>query len=60
MPYISEDFLSTMDDDIEVGSESHNMSTSVISTLSERIVSTDELVPSLKIEEEFPSSDYVQ
>ncbi|XP_045481334.1 transcriptional coactivator YAP1-A-like isoform X1 [Harmonia axyridis] len=60
MPHTPEDFLSTMDDSMEVGSESHTMDTPDISTLSENIDSTEDLVPSLQLGEEFPSLDDVQ
>ncbi|KAL3289909.1 hypothetical protein HHI36_023294 [Cryptolaemus montrouzieri] len=60
MPHTPEDFLSTMDDNMEVGSESHTMDTPDISTLSDNIDSTEDLVPSLQLGEEFPSLDDVQ
>lgn len=56
LPHTPEDFLSNMDDNMEVGSESHTMDTPDISSLSDNIDSTDDLVPSLQLgEEEFPS-----
>lgn len=56
MPHTPEDFLSNMDDNMEVGSESHTLDTPDISSLSDNIDSTDDLVPSLQLgEEEFPS-----
>lgn len=56
MPHTPEDFLSNMDDNMEVGSESHTMDTPDISSLSDNIDSTEDLVPSLQLGEgELPS-----
>ncbi|XP_072402339.1 transcriptional coactivator YAP1 isoform X1 [Diabrotica undecimpunctata] len=58
MPHTPEDFLANMDDNMDVGSESHTMDTPDISTLSDNIDSTDDLVPTLQLgEEEFPMLD---
>lgn len=59
MPQTPEDFLENIDDNMEVGSESHTMDTPDIS-LSENIDSTDDLVPSLHLGEEFPNIEDVQ
>ncbi|KAJ3639614.1 hypothetical protein Zmor_002964 [Zophobas morio] len=55
MPHTPEDFLANMDDNMEVGSESHTMDTPDISSLSDNIDCTDDLVPSLQLGEEFPT-----
>lgn len=60
MPHTPEDFLANMDDNMDVGSESHTMDTPDISTLSDNIDSTDDLVPTLQLGEEFPILDDVQ
>lgn len=54
MPATPEDFLAaTMDDNMEVSGEGHGMDTPDISALSDNIDSTDDLVPSLQLVEEF-------
>lgn len=55
MPHTPEDFLANMDDNMEVGSESHTLDTPDISSLSDNIDSTDDLVPTLQLGEEFQS-----
>lgn len=61
VPHTPEDFLANMDDNMEVGSESHTMDTPDISNLSDNIDSTDDLEPTLQLgEEEFPMLDDVQ
>jgi protein yorkie len=56
MPHTPEDFLANMDDNnMEVGSESHTMDTPDISSLSDNIDCTEDLVPSLQLGEEFPT-----
>ncbi|XP_056646782.1 transcriptional coactivator YAP1 isoform X2 [Diorhabda carinulata] len=61
MPHTPEDFLANMDDTMDVGSESHTMDTPDISTLSDNVDSTDDLVPTLQLgEEEFPMLDDMQ
>ncbi|KAF5300385.1 hypothetical protein FQR65_LT01006 [Abscondita terminalis] len=55
MPHTPEDFLSNMDDNMDVASESHTMDTPDISSLSDNIDSTDDLVPTLQLGEEFPN-----
>ncbi|XP_022901308.1 transcriptional coactivator YAP1-A isoform X2 [Onthophagus taurus] len=59
MPQTPEDFLENIDDNMEVSSDSHTMDTPDIS-LSENIDSTDDLVPSLHLGEEFPNIEDVQ
>lgn len=59
MPHTPEDYLASMDDNMEVGSESHTLDTPDISTLNENIDSTDDLVPSLQLDE-FPILEDVQ
>ncbi|CAG9855245.1 unnamed protein product [Phyllotreta striolata] len=55
MPHTPEDFLTNMDDNMDVGSGSHTMDTPDISTISDHIDSTDDLEPTLQLgEEEFP------
>ncbi|KAJ8985855.1 hypothetical protein NQ317_006227 [Molorchus minor] len=53
-------FLANMDDNMDVASESHTVDTPDISTLSDNIDSTDDLVPTLQLGEEFPILDDVQ
>lgn len=60
MPQTPEDFLENIDDNMEVGSGSHTMDTPDISSLSDNIDSTDDLVPSLHLGEEFPTIEDVQ
>nr|CAI5845449.1 unnamed protein product [Callosobruchus analis] len=60
MPHTPENFLANMDDNMDVGSESHTMDTPDISTLSDNIDSTDDLVPTLQLGEEFPILEDVQ
>lgn len=60
MPHTPEDFLANMDDNIDVTSETHTMDTSDLSTLSDNIDTTDDLVPTLQLVEEFPILDDVQ
>lgn len=56
MPHTPEDFLSGMDDTMEVGSESHTMDTPDITSLSDHnIDSTDDLVPTLQLGGDFPN-----
>ncbi|KAK4872130.1 hypothetical protein RN001_016254 [Aquatica leii] len=55
MPHTPEDFLSNMDDNMDVASESHTMDTPDISSLSDNIDSTDDIVPTLQLGEEFPN-----
>ncbi|KAG5884062.1 hypothetical protein JTB14_033879 [Gonioctena quinquepunctata] len=59
MPHTPEDFLN-MDDNMDVGRESHTMDTPDISSLSDNIDSTDDLVPTLQLGEGFPILDDVQ
>ncbi|KAG5897129.1 hypothetical protein JTB14_025082 [Gonioctena quinquepunctata] len=60
MPHTpAEDFL-YMDDNMDVGRESHTMDTPDISPLSDNIYSTDDLMPTLQLGEGFPISDDVQ
>lgn len=54
MPPTPEDFLANMDDNMEVASETPDIS------LSDNIDSTDDLVPTLALGEEFPILDDVQ
>lgn len=54
MPHTPDDFI-RMDDNMEVGSESHTMETPDLSSLSDNIDCTDDLVPSLQLGEEFPT-----
>lgn len=58
MPHTPEDFLANMDDSMEVSSDSHShiMETTDISSLSDQIDSTDDLVPTLQLGEEFASA----
>lgn len=60
VPHTPEDFLAKMDDSMEVGSENLTVDTSDISALSENLDSTDDLVPTLQLEEEFSILDDVQ
>lgn len=60
VPHTPEDFLTKMDDSMEVGSENLTVDTSDISALSENLDSTDDLVPTLQLEEEFSILDDVQ
>ncbi|XP_076261028.1 WW domain-containing transcription regulator protein 1-like isoform X2 [Rhynchophorus ferrugineus] len=50
MPHTPEDYLANMDDNMEVGSESHTMDTPDLSSIHDNIDSTDDLVPSLQLE----------
>ncbi|CAH0562137.1 unnamed protein product [Brassicogethes aeneus] len=60
LPHTPEDYLANMDDNMDVGSESHTMDTPDLSTLSDNIDSTDDLVPTLQLGEEFPILEDVQ
>lgn len=60
VPHTPEDFLTKMDDSMEVGSENLTVDTSDISALSENLDSTDDLMPTLQLEEEFSILDDVQ
>lgn len=60
VPHTPEDFLAKMDDSMEVGSENLTVDTSDMSALSENLDSTDDLVPTLQLEEEFSILDDVQ
>lgn len=55
LPQTPEHFLTSMDDNMDVTSEGHTIDTLDISALSDNIDSTDDLVPSLQLGEEFPS-----
>nr|XP_023028438.1 transcriptional coactivator YAP1-A-like [Leptinotarsa decemlineata] len=57
MPHTPEDFLG---DNMEVGGESHAVETPDMSSLRENIDSTDDLVPTLQLGEEFPILEDVQ
>ncbi|XP_017779527.1 PREDICTED: transcriptional coactivator YAP1-A-like isoform X1 [Nicrophorus vespilloides] len=59
VPHTPEDFLN-MDDNMEVGSESHTMDTPDMSSLTDNIDPTDDLVPTLQLCEEFPMLSDVQ
>ncbi|XP_066155591.1 transcriptional coactivator YAP1-A isoform X1 [Euwallacea fornicatus] len=57
MPHTPEDYLSNMEDNIDVSSDSHALDTPDISAISDNIDSTDDLVPSITsncIYEDFP------
>lgn len=54
MPQTPKDFLASIDTNMEVTSESHTLETPDITTLSDTLDSTDDLVPSLQLGEEFP------
>lgn len=59
MPHTPEDYLSNMEDSIDVGSDSHPLDSSEMSAISDNIDSTDDLVPTLALDE-FPILDDVQ
>ncbi|XP_020711642.2 transcriptional coactivator YAP1 isoform X2 [Athalia rosae] len=55
LPHTPEDFLANIDDNMDGRSEGAPMETPDLSTLSDNIDSTDDLVPSLQLGEEFTS-----
>ena len=60
MPPTPEDFLENIEDNMDISSESHTMDTPDLSSLSDNIDSTDDLVPSLHLCEEFSNIEDVQ